>query len=539
VTSAQRGELALQAAKALIMVEPDRSEDAIQLLERAIADLGERDPGLYMCLEAQLLAAAGLKLSTRALHRQRMEVVYRRALGDGPGERLLLANLADWTLIEGRAPGRFPDLARHAGADGPPAEVARRVAERAIAGGGLLREQGSDSELFHLAIAALYLGDFLDSAEQWLHEAIEDARRHGSVVGYAQASAGLAEVAYRRGDLASAEVHARDAATVAQSDVMAVLTNIMLEQLRLEEAERLLAPYEAAERGDHLLLQPIRAAAARLRIARGQAREGADKLVACGTWLEAWGAKNPSFVAWRSSAALALNAPQDADQRRELAAEEVALANALGQPRTLGIALRALGLLEGGSTCIELLQEAIVELERSPARLEHARALIDHGAALRRNGHRADAREPLREGLDLAHRCGATALSQRARQELLATGARPRRPTLHGRDALTPAEARVAAMAGQGLTTREIAQALFVTPKTVETHLAHAYLKLDIHTRAELPQALSHPQRAYTEDLAGRPRQHLPALDLPGHSPQGRQVRGNGIDDQGDQAGDT
>jgi DNA-binding CsgD family transcriptional regulator len=100
----------------------------------------------------------------------------------------------------------------------------------------------------------------------------------------------------------------------------------------------------------------------------------------------------------------------------------------------------------------------------------------------------------LREGLDLAHRCRATALAQRARQELLAAGARPRRPVLTGRDALTPTEARIAEMAAQGLTTPEIAQALFVTTKTVETHLGHTYQKLDIHSRGELAHALSEPR---------------------------------------------
>src|SRR5262249_2274268 len=111
------------------------------------------------------------------------------------------------------------------------------------------------------------------------------------------------------------------------------------------------------------------------------------------------------------------------------------------------------------------------------------------------SGHRADARKPLREGLDLAHRCGATALTQRAREELKATGARPRRHVLTGRDALTPTEARVAQMAAQGHSTPEIAQALFVTPKTIETHLAHTYQKLNIHSRTELPQALNEPAK--------------------------------------------
>lgn len=493
-TATERGELALEAAKALIMAEPDRSEEATQLLDRTIAELGDRDSALSMRLEAQLLAAAGLKLSTRPLHRERMESVYPRALGDDPAERLLLANLADWTLTEGRVPGRFPDLARHAGVDGPPAAVARRVAERAIAGGALLAEQGSDSELFYIATGALCLGDYLDSAEHWLQEAIGDAQKRGSMLGYALASAALAEVAYRRGQLAAAEAHADAAAMVSPSDITAVLTNIMVEQGRLEEAELLLAPYEAAHQGDHLLLQPIHAAAARLRIARGLTREAGHKLLACGHWLEAWGVKNPSDVAWRSAYALALNHPEDATRARDLAAEEVSIARALGQPRTLGIALRALGLLERGDGGIDLLRQAVAELERSPARLEHARALVDYGAALRHNRHRADAREPLRTGLDLAHLSGATALAQRARQELQATGARPRRPMLRGRDALTPTETRVADMAARGLTTREIAQALFVTPKTVETHLSHAYQKLNIHSRAELPHGLSQPQ---------------------------------------------
>jgi DNA-binding CsgD family transcriptional regulator len=368
------------------------------------------------------------------------------------------------------------------------------VAERAIAGGALLREEGSDSELFYLPIMTLYHGDFLDRSQYWLQQAIEDARTRGSVVGYAQASAALADVAYRRGALASAEAHARAAARVSLGDALAVLINIQIERGLLDEANRLVECYPLTPPGDHLMLQPILAAAARLKITQGQIREGADQLLACAGWLEAWGARNPGVVAWRSTAALALNQGVDRDRARELAVQEVALARALGQPRALGIALRALGLVERGTSAIDLLEQAITELERSPAQLEHARALIDYGAALRRAAHRADARKALRDGSDLAHRCGATALSERAHQELLATGARPRRPALTGRDALTPTEARVADMAARGLSTPEISQALFVTPGTVETHLWHAYRKLDIHTRGELPSALRQPQ---------------------------------------------
>ena len=129
-------------------------------------------------------------------------------------------------------------------------------------------------------------------------------------------------------------------------------------------------------------------------------------------------------------------------------------------------------------------------LAGSPAVLELARAQVELGAALRRANQRAEAREPLRAGLDLAQRCGATRLAERARSELRATGARPRREALSGRAALTASERRTAEMAAAGMSNPAIAQALFVTVKTVEGHLSGAYRKLDVRSRAELPEAL-------------------------------------------------
>ncbi len=128
----------------------------------------------------------------------------------------------------------------------------------------------------------------------------------------------------------------------------------------------------------------------------------------------------------------------------------------------------------------------------APPRLEFINALVDLGAATRRANQRTAARAPLRKGLELAERGGATALARRASEELGATGARPRRVMLSGISALTPSEHRVANLAATGLTTRQIAQALFVTPKTVEFHLRHIYRKLDIpSSRAELARAIS------------------------------------------------
>jgi len=174
-----------------------------------------------------------------------------------------------------------------------------------------------------------------------------------------------------------------------------------------------------------------------------------------------------------------------------LAREELVRARAWGTPSALSFALRTLGVITGGDDGIELLRESAAVVENAPARYEHARSETELGAALRRAGHRRDAREPLRRGLDVADRCGALRLGARAREELIATGARPRRNALSGRDALTPSERRVAQLAADGLANREIAQSLFVTLRTVEGHLTSTYAKLAISSRDELERALA------------------------------------------------
>jgi DNA-binding CsgD family transcriptional regulator len=157
----------------------------------------------------------------------------------------------------------------------------------------------------------------------------------------------------------------------------------------------------------------------------------------------------------------------------------------------LGVALRANALLADGERRLRGLEEAVAVLERSGADLEHARALVDLGASLRRSRQPTRAREPLRRGFELASRCGGTRLADRARHELLASGVRPRRAGPGGRDALTPSELRVAELAARELMNREIAQALFITEKTVETHLGHAYAKLGLKSRRDLSKVLA------------------------------------------------
>ena len=487
----ERASLALRASRALMIAGEDRSEEAVDVLDRAIPDIPKAKSQVRMRLEAQLVCAAGLKLSTRPRQREWLDTLHARPLGDSPAERVLLANLTAWTALEGRVPGRFPDLARRTRKGGSPAEIIRQLAERALAEGRLLKEEGPESELFYVAVAALNHADCLDRAAYWFDRALDVARKQGSAVGFALASAFQAEVAYRTGHLPVAEAHARAAMAFAPGDVTAVLVNILIDRGQLAAASEIVDKDPVDSHADHLMLQPVIAARGRLRLAQGKPREGTDDLLAAGDWLNRWPVENPSVVAWRSTLAAALPQPAERERAKQLAGEEVEQARALGQARSLGIALRVAALLERRAESVDLLREAVSVLERSPSHLEYARALTDLGGALRRNGNRADAREPLRQAVDIAHRSGAAALAGRAHSELLATGARPRRIALTGRDALTATELRVAEMAADGQSTPEIAQALFVTTKTVETHLGHAYQKLEIHSRRELAKAFA------------------------------------------------
>jgi DNA-binding CsgD family transcriptional regulator len=145
----------------------------------------------------------------------------------------------------------------------------------------------------------------------------------------------------------------------------------------------------------------------------------------------------------------------------------------------------------GGEQGELLLREAVEAFDQGDARLERARTLADLGAMLRRRNRRTQAREVLREALDGANRAGAARLAQRAETELRATGARPRRVVLTGLDSLTASERRIAELASEDLTNREIAQMLFITDRTVEGHLTSVFRKLHLDSRNELPAALA------------------------------------------------
>jgi DNA-binding CsgD family transcriptional regulator len=251
--------------------------------------------------------------------------------------------------------------------------------------------------------------------------------------------------------------------------------------------EELARQVACAGSGQTTAMNYVLSARGTLRLAQGRAEDAVRDLRECGRRMDAWGIPGPAVCPWRPALALALLATGDRAAARATAEDGLVAARRWGTPHVLVDALRAAGLVTGSRA---LLEEAVAVAAEGESPLEHARALTDLGAALRRAGSVREAREPLRTAVDLAVCCGAGAIARRARDELVAAGARPRRLRSTGADALTATQRRVASMAAEGMTAREIAQALFVSEKTVETHLTQVYRKLGISARAQLADAL-------------------------------------------------
>ncbi len=266
----------------------------------------------------------------------------------------------------------------------------------------------------------------------------------------------------------------------------------LVELDRVDQAAEVLDEAELAARGvDPVGRASHRLARGRIATARGEHAEARRQLAAAAEI--AAGVPflhNPSALPWRSDGALAAQVVGDHEAALALAAEEVDLARRYGAPRALGVALRAHGLVVGGAVGLSDLREAVDVLTGSPAGLEEVRARVDLGAALRRAGHRAEAREVLRDGQASAASLGAVRLRERARVELVSAGGRPRREAVRGPDALTPSERRVAELAAGGRSNPDIAAELYISRRTVEFHLRGAFRKLEVSSRRALAEAL-------------------------------------------------
>jgi DNA-binding CsgD family transcriptional regulator len=408
-------------------------------------------------------------------------------------------------LLEAAQAGRTPDhpgllahLTLRLALAGEPPERVRALAERATAADPLV-DPASHGLLAGIVVQALVCVDELDTAEAVADAALGAARRDGSLLAYASASYHRALPRYHRGALADALADLDQALTASREGwsgaegwigALQVHAELEVGDRDAARAALALAASAPADSMDRAMVGLARASLA--LVDRDAAAALQDAEAAGGLLADGFGIDHPGLLPWRDTAVVTAAAVGERERAQRLARAGLERARAAGVPRTLGLALRTSALVED-DRCLELLDEAVGVLERSPSTLALAQVLVDQGRQLRQAGHRTAAQAPLRRGLQLADGMGAAPLAEAARQELRAAGARPRRAAYTGADALTPSERRVAELAADGLTTPEIAQALFVTPKTIQTHLTHCYRKLEISSRRELPTALGRP----------------------------------------------
>jgi DNA-binding CsgD family transcriptional regulator len=179
------------------------------------------------------------------------------------------------------------------------------------------------------------------------------------------------------------------------------------------------------------------------------------------------------------------------DDARRVGTEFLDVAQAKGQPWSQGRALRSVALVADEADLADAFEAALSQQALAPDIFELARTRLAYGERLRRARRRVLARSQLRAALEDFERLGARPWAERARAELTATGETMKRRDPTALDELTPQEMQIALLLADGRTTREAAAAVFLSPKTIEYHLRHVYLKLGISSRQELADALA------------------------------------------------
>jgi DNA-binding CsgD family transcriptional regulator len=467
----RRVRIAISLGQALLFA--GNIDASVEVERKAITEVSAENEDLARSLHAGLLNT-GLLMPNRADLVSNVEYLRRLPFHDSAGGRVLAAILANYCTTIGD-----PDALKFASqalSGATPAEGGTIVVCYTLAGAD---DPGVISHM--------------DLAISWAHQ--RGSIRDGLIGALWRGISRLT-----RGDLEGAEADAvrckheidTSASTLGRPFLGPCLADIYLEQGRIEEANTALSWVGV----DGVLSQEIPSLQFVLdtqsRLLRAQRRydEALKAAMSAGDRFAAQQGRNPAIVPWRSEAALCLHALGRVEEARGYADEEVTLARIWGAPRALGRALRVVGMLQSRDEGLPALEEAVHILKHSPARLEYAKALVELGSVRRRLNQRQAAREPLREGWDLATILGARPLAERARTELAAAGARPRHSALTGVESLTPSELRIAELATNQQTNREIATALFVTPKTVEVHLGNVYRKLGITKRRQLSDAL-------------------------------------------------
>jgi DNA-binding NarL/FixJ family response regulator len=469
-----RGLAAFLLARTLIFAgDPD---DASGFARRALDELPTDLEDERCALEAVELTATYFGAQVEG-GIERLRALRDHDFGEGPGAKMLAGATAYSCM-----------------SDLGPRDRAVEIALRAMEGGTLL--EGDNGLFWMAAMLALAVADSPEAGPLW-EQTLAQAHRNGSL--FSRLSMSLWDGAFKlaQGELQEAEESLTTNLEEAEVYGIAVpqaiaytngfLGGVYLEMGDVEAAREAVAGATISPGDSSDGTNFARRSLVGIHLASG---DGEAALAAAEDYEEhAQRTRNPGWAPWRSLKAQAYALLGRREEAIALAREELELARAWGAPTTVGRSLRVLGELLGKEGTAEL-EEAVALLEQSNQRLERARALGALGAEIRRARRPSDAREPLGRALELAQVAGAKALAEHVRSELYATGARPRTTALDGVESLTERELRVATLAADGQTNRDIAQTLYVTPKTVEVHLTNAYRKLGIGSRRELPTAL-------------------------------------------------
>ena len=471
VTPVQRSRIALSGGRAFGLA--GQSDEAIRLCRRGLAHPAGVAPELLARLEAELVCNTWLQAPTVAEARERL---HRRLAEPNPLPLWLIH--AAWEAV----------------CDARPENEPRSLLASAFAAGALADDADSMLEAF-ATFALIACGDF-DIARERCSTLIDAARSRGGLIPLTHGSSLRAIALMHEGRIQDAEVDARFAFDfkVANSTPPATLWSLFPLVDALTELDELadadVALTAAGQLGelppDGLTTPMLLERRARLRLAQHRPVEAHDDCLAAARGWQRLGVEHPGIATWRVDACTALVALDNLGGARKAAEEHLELADRVGVPGPRGAGLRALAQTSDRREAIDLLQRSVDLLADTQAQLEHTRSLLALGTALRRANHRAAAKVPLRKALDLADRGGMRLLARHARRELHTVGARPRRTAVFGLEALTAAEHRVAELAAEGWSNRQISEQLYVTRRTVETHLTHVFRKLRLEARIEL-----------------------------------------------------
>jgi DNA-binding CsgD family transcriptional regulator len=365
------------------------------------------------------------------------------------------------------------------------------MAQRAWAEGELLAQTGSDQPFVHSAALSVAIAGDLELLDAWGTSLTEAAAQAGSLLGRLISVVWPAWSREAQGDLTASEAYARECIElsaragipIATSVPVVVLSRALLPRTGPEAAAKALELVPAFARNSDLITTPmywLARAAANCELGRYQ--EALADVRDIQRWQRRWPAPSGGWTFWEPFAVEAHLAQGNPDEAREVAVDGLHRARAFGARRPVVHALQALALTSAPEERDSLLTEAIELTGLGGCGADEATLLL-----LRSAGRDAEhATDDLQRSLAVCDRTGAAHIASKAVGALTTLGARPRRAAVSGVHSLTPAERRVVDLAASGRTNRAIAEVLFITEKTTESHLTNAYRKLGVHSRAQL-----------------------------------------------------